>query len=190
MKKIFFVFFILLKSLSYCADTWHGSGKPDNILVVLYKVLDPLIVEVEQPERIVIPASNGSYRYSNYSKSRRPLTVKVSAKYNKDKVDDILRKIYERVYFKLDNNGDFELTNKKYGDKKIKGKGYFIDSEAKATETNKLSEIDKEFSGSVGAEKFNATTQVDADFIINDITNTPMGEYQGTLMLDVWFGGI
>lgn len=188
MKKIIFIFFILIFSFSYSQTHWSGTNY-QNSLVVLYKALDPLIVTVDQPQKIIIPASRGTYKYSLYSQSKRTLNVKVTAQYNKDKIDDILRKVYERVYFKLQNNGEFDLIHKDQNDKKIKGKGFFVDNDSNASETNKLSEINKAFAGSVGDEKFSATTEIDAEFTIDDVSNVPMGVYSGTLKLDVWFGG-
>lgn len=186
MKKMIFIFFMLISCFSYTQTHWKGEDSP---LVILYKALDPLIVTVEQPDKIIIPASKGTYKYSLYSQSKKPLSVKVAAKYNENTVDNILRKVYERAYFRLRDNGNFELLHKEQKDKKIKGKGYFIDDEVQATETKKLYEINKEFAGSVGHNKFSTTTQIDVDFIIDDTNNAPMGVYNGTLKLDVWFGG-
>lgn len=188
MKRILVGIYFLLVSISYSDTHWSGNYHNEN-LVILYKVLDPLIVTIDAPQKIILPAVKGTYRYSEKSKSQRPLRVVVKADYTKSQVDNILRKVYEKVYFRLQGNGDFDLVNRDEMSKKIQGKGYFIDSESGATVNNKLSEINKSFAGSVGAEKFSAETEIDADFIINDPANVPMGLYTGTLKLDVWFQG-
>lgn len=192
MKKIIFMFFILISSIGYSETSWEGNNYDKN-LVVLYKVLDPIIVNVEQPQKINIPAVKGKYIYSNYSKNRKALQVKVETPFNKGMIDEILRKVYEKVYLKLQNSGDFDLNYINKKDKgteniTIKGKGYFIDSSVSATEDTKTSYIEKQFANSVAGDKFSTTTEVDAEFTV-DNDNIPMGVYKGTLKLDVWFGG-
>lgn len=192
MKKIIFMFFILISSIGYSETHWSGKDH-DKSLVVLYKVLDPLIVKVDEPKRIIIPAKKNTYKYSEYSEDHRKLKVDVSTSYNKDKIDDILRKVYENVHFKLQKDGAFELNRVKKENEKaenvvIKGKGYFVDSSVSATEKDKKTQITKPFSSSVVGNKFSATTEIDAEFTV-DNDNIPMGVYKGTLKLDVWFGG-
>ena len=192
MKKIIFMFFILISSIGYSETSWEGNNYDKN-LVVLYKVLDPIIVNVEQPQKINIPAVKGKYIYSNYSKNRKALQVKVETPFNKGMIDEILRKVYEKVYLKLQNSGDFDLNYINKKDKgteniTIKGKGYFIDSSVSATEDTKTSYIEKQFANSVAGDKFSTTTEIDAEFTV-DNDNIPMGVYKGTLKLDVWFGG-
>lgn len=192
MKKIIFMFFILISSIGYSKTYWDGKDY-DKSLVVLYKVLDPLIVKVDEPKRIIIPAKKNTYKYSEYSEDHRKLKVDVSTSYNQNEIDDILRKVYENVYFKLQNNGEFELNRVKKENEKaenivIKGKGYFVDNSASAIEQDKKTQITKPFSSNVAGNKFSATTEIDAEFTV-DNDNIPMGVYKGTLKLDVWFGG-
>lgn len=192
MKKAIFFLFILISSIGYSKTTWNGINYDKN-LVVLYKALDPLIVKVDEPKRIIIPAKRNTYKYSEYSSDHRKLKVDVSTSYNKDQIDDILRKVYENVYFKLQNDGNFDLTHVKKENEKvenvtIKGKGYFVDNSVSATDKEKKSEITKPFSSSVVGNKFSTTTEIDAEFTV-DNDNIPMGVYTGTLKLDVWFGG-
>lgn len=192
MKKAIFFLFILISSIGYSKTMWKGNNYDKN-LVVLYKALDPLIVKVDEPKRIIIPAKRNTYKYSEYSSDHRKLKVDVSTSYNKDQIDSILRKVYENVYFKLQNDGNFDLTHVKKENEKvenvtIKGKGYFVDNSVSATDKEKKSEITKPFSSSVVGNKFSATTEIDAEFTV-DNDNIPMGVYTGTLKLDVWFGG-
>lgn len=194
MKKIIFVFFILVSSMGYSKTIWSGNNYDKN-LVVLYKVLDPLIVTVDKPQKIVIPAIQKTYKYSEYSQGNRKLQVKVETPFNKGMIDDILRKVYEKVYFKLQNEGNFDLNYTGKKDKEtentvIKGKGYFVDNKVGATENLKKVQIEKDFASTVNSEqnKFSTTTEIDAEFTI-DKENIPMGVYTGTLKLDVWFGG-
>lgn len=182
MKKILLMLFLIISSLSYSATNW--KPKHNKKIIVIYKVLDPLIVEVDKPQKIVVPATETTFKYSDYSSSKRKLDVKVKASYT-GTVDRILAKIYERVYFKLENEGKFELTHTTEKDKKISGKGYFVD--AGIPETQKKTTHDKEFITNLQGNTFSASTQIDAEFTKEK--DLPMGVYQGTLRLDVWFGG-
>ena len=188
MKKVLIGIYFLIISISYSDTFWSGNYYNDS-LVILYKVLDPLIVQVDTPSRIKLPALDGVYKYSEKSDTQKPLRVVVKADYTKERIDDILRKVYEKVHFKLQDSGEFYLKNDNNPDKKIKGNGYFIDKEVGATAVNKMNEIDKEFAGSVGSEKFSAETEIDVDFTVSDGKNLPRGIYTGTLKLDVWFYG-
>ena len=183
MKRIFIVLsFLLITIISYSEVKWDGE---DGRVTIIYKIVDPLIVEVEQPQKLVIGANQKKFTYSEASKRKKALLVTVKSPYNQ--VDELLRKIYETVYFKLDNNGEFKLTNEKTT-KEISGKGYFIDNEAQATRDKKVTEISKPFANRVNGNGFSVTTGVDADFTLPE-EEVPMGVYKGTLYLNVWFGG-
>lgn len=183
MKKIIILsIFFIISIISYSDVKWSGdSGK----MSIIYKVVDPLIVKVDQPERIIVSQNQKTFTYSKMSSSKKVLAVNVTSSYNY--VDEILREIYKTVYFELVNNGDFVLKQANTIEE-IKGKGYFIDSENNATYTNKLTKIDKPFSSSVAGNIFSATTGIDADFTLPE-GDVPMGVYTGTLKLNVWFGG-
>lgn len=184
MKKILFAIFILMTSISYCKESiWSVTSK--NPIVIVYKVLDPLVVTVEQPEKIVVPAGVTTFKYSEYSKNKKKLNVRVKSSYT-GHVDNILRKIYERVHFELQNGGMFDLIHEKEKSKKIIGKGYFVDG-GLAPEGEKKTYYNKEFSNNLVVDSFNASTQIDVEF--NKEATLPMGIYTGTLKLNVWFNG-
>lgn len=186
MRKIYILsLFLVLAIFSYSNNvTWTGdSGK----ITIIYKVVDPLIVTVEQPEKLTVSANQKTFTYSDMTKSKKPLLVTVKTTYNSGTVDDILRKIYEIVYFELEKTGKFELTNGT-NPELITGQGYFIDSQANATKNTKLTAINKPFANNVGGDTFSTTTEIDVDFTLPD-GEVPMGLYTGTLRLNVWFAG-
>lgn len=183
MKRILILLsFLVVTVMSYSDVKWEGE---DGRVTIIYKIVDPLIVEVEQPQRLVIGANQKKFTYSEASKKKKPLLVTVRSPYNQ--VDELLRKIYETVYFELGNRGEFKLVNEKTT-KEINGQGYFIDNEGKATRDKKVTELSKPFANRVNGNGFSVTTGVDADFTLPE-GEVPMGVYKGTLHLNVWFGG-
>ena len=109
MKRIFIVLsFLLVTIISYSDVKWEGE---DGRLTIIYKIIDPLIVDVEQPQKLVIGSNKKNFTYSEVSKTRKPLLVTVKSSYNE--IDELLRKIYETVYFELPNMGEFKLKNEK-----------------------------------------------------------------------------
>lgn len=184
MKKLLFVLFVLINLFSYGKDSiWNTTSK--NPIIVIYKVLDPLIVKVDQPDKIVVPANITNFKYSEYSENKRKLNVIVESPYT-GPIDKVLEKIYEKVHFQLESSGNFELIHDKEKNKKIIGKGYFIDGDL-ATETEKKSYYSKGFSNNLVGNSFKASTQIDVDF--NKEKDAPMGVYKGVLKLNVWFDG-
>lgn len=176
--------FLVFGIISYSDVKWSGdSGK----ISIIYKIVDPLIVTVEEPEKLIVSANQKTFTYSKMSSKKAPLVVKVTSSYNQNTIDEILRKIYETVYFQLQNGGKFELKNGAE-QKVITGNGYFVDSQVTATEGAKLTEISKPFSSTVSGNTFSTTTGIDVDFTLPD-GDVPMGIYRGTLYLNVWFGG-
>lgn len=183
MKRIFIVLsFLLATIISYSEVKWEGE---DGRLTIIYKIIDPLIVDVEQPQKLVIGSNKKNFTYSEVSKTRKPLLVTVKSSYNE--IDELLRKIYETVYFELPNMGEFKLKNEK-NNAEIIGKGYFIDNEVGANRSNQRTEISKPFSNRVNGATFSTTTNIDANFTLPE-GEVPMGVYKGSLHLNVWFGG-
>lgn len=186
-KSIILSLFLLMAIFSYSMVTWEGDK---NNVSIIYKIVDPVIVEVEKPQKIVVSSGQKNFTYSEMVKDRKRIGVKVNTPYNPTMIDDVLRAIYERVYFSLQDNGNFDLKNTTDPTNVsiIKGKGYFVDQNSGVLAAEKRTFYDKEFANSVGGVGFYTTTEIDADFTMQQ-DNMPMGVYTGTLKLDVWFGG-
>lgn len=187
MKKILILLsFLLVTIISYSDVKWEGE---DGRVTIIYKIVDPLIVDVEQPQKLVIGANQKKFTYSEASKDKKRVNVKVNAPYNQNhSIDNILRAIYAKVYFELQDKGEFNLTHTKNPENIIKGQGYFVDKEAGISSNDKKTFYNKDFSNRVNGNKFYTTSQIDADFEMTK-ENMPMGVYSGTLKLNVWFGG-
>lgn len=186
MKRIFIVLsFLLITIISYSDVKWEGE---DGRVTIIYKIVDPIIVDVEQPQKLIVSANQKKFTYSEVNRDKKRINVRINAPYNQNhSIDSILRAIYEKVYLELQNDGKFELQNEKKSQNIIKGKGYFVDNEAKVMSKDKQTFYSKEFSNRVNGNKFYTTSQIDADFEMDE--NMPMGVYKGTLKLNVWFGG-
>ena len=181
IKKIIVFFFIVFSFSTFSQTYWKGENKK---ITIIYKVLDPLIIDIEPTERLYISKLDKNFKYSQKSTTRNGILVKVETPYNTSSYDEILRKIYEKVYFQLENEGVFDLVHENNTMYKIKGSAYFVDENVK----EKATEYSKEFASSVAGSSFNTTTRIDVDFSLPD-TELPLGIYKGTLRLNVWFGG-
>lgn len=183
MKKIILLL-LLIKNCFLFGDTfWSGEDKQG--ITVVFKVLDPLIVNVEKPSKLYISKLDKKFSYSEKSDTKKSLLVSVETPY--ENVDNILRRIYENVYFKLENNGVFKLSHESQKQFYIQGNGYFIDDQYISKDL-KATEYSKPFSNTLNGNKFYTTTNIDVDFSILD-ENIPLGIYNGSLILNVWFGG-
>ena len=187
MKKIVILsLFLIVSFFSYSDVIWNGE---EQKISIIYKVVDPIIVQIENPpQKITVSSGQKNFTYSEMAKDKRMISVRVNAPYNQNNIDNLLRAIYERVYFSLQNNGSFELKSATDPTSIIQGNGYFVDPAAGIVATSKQTSYNQEFANSVGGTNFYTTTQIDADFTMPQ-ENMPMGIYSGTLRLDVWFGG-
>ncbi len=146
-------------------------------LVVIYKVLDPLSVIVDKPEKMTVSVGDQTFKYSEVSTSKSPLNIKIETPYN-DR-DEILDKIYGTAALKLANNGDFNLVNSTTNTEIIKGRGFFKDGSS--------SLILPLYNAST-PNKYQASTTVDAIFN-EERKQMLMGNYKGVLILNVTYGG-
>lgn len=184
-KKFILVIFFIFSLMAFSAVHWDGE---EGRLRVMYKILDPLTVVVDKLNKIRTNTLDKEFTYSSKNNGQK-IKVTVSAPYNNSAIDDYLRKIYERVYFSLKNQGQFSLKNQTSSVvTEIKGKGYFVDKEEGITEDKKEYSYSKPFSSRVSESPFLATTEIDVDFKLPQ-GEVPIGVYKGTLVLDVWFGG-
>ncbi|WP_448820824.1 hypothetical protein [Cetobacterium sp.] len=146
-------------------------------LVVIYKVLNPLTVTVDTPEKMVVKAGNQSFKYSDSVASKKKIGIKVEAPYYKR--DEILDLVYATATLKMQDNGNFYLTSA--DGTKIKGRGYFPSVGEKAViQTLPL------YTTTVNG-KYEARTEVDAVFN-EDNSEMKLGEYSGVLKIDVTYG--
>lgn len=151
----------------------------DNQLVVIYKVLNPLVVEVDQTEKMKVTSSRNTFRYSEIVPTRKKIGVTVKAPYNER--DLILDKIYGTAKLELENNGSFELVEIKDSQKKIDGRGFFV-SGGKESSIITL----PLFNASV-QNRYEQRTEIDA--IFNERGEEMlMGTYKGVLKLNVTYG--
>lgn len=174
MKRItlFFISFCLCKNL-YSVTTINFSKQ----LVVIYKVLNPLSVTVEIPEKMTVKSGDQAFKYSDVTASKKKIGVKVEAPYHAR--DEILDRVYGTAKLRMQNNGNFELVST--DGSKIKGRGFFSSVSEQAIEQT-LPLYTTSSSG-----KYEARTEVDAMF--NEERNVmKLGQYSGVLRIDVTYG--
>lgn len=146
-------------------------------LVVIYKVLNPLTVSVDVPEKMVVKAGNQSFKYSDSIASKRKIGIKVEAPYyNRDEILDL---VYATATLRMRNKGNFDLIGN--NGTKIKGRGFFPSVGENATE-KVLPLYTTTLNG-----KYEARTEIDAVFNENN-SEMKLGEYSGVLTIDVTYG--
>ena len=173
-KKNILIIFILLSLYTYSATSFNFTKQ----LVVIYKVLEPLSVIVDKPEKMIVKKGTQSFKYSEVA-SLGPLNIKIEAPYNER--DEILDKIYGTATLELQNNGAFELIETTNSDLKIDGQGFFP---AEGESSYKM--VLSLYNASV-SNKYQASTTVDVVFNKNN-KEMLMGTYKGVLILDVTYG--
>lgn len=175
MKRLIASMFIISSLYTFSITTFNFN----NQLVVIYKVLNPLVVEVTQTEKMQIRSSQDTFKYSDVIPSKKKIGVTVKAPYNER--DLILDKIYGTARLELENRGEFELTDTKDPQKKIDGRGFFPSvGEDAYMITLPL------FNATV-QNRYEESTEIDAFF--NEKKNTMlMGTYKGVLKLNVTYG--
>lgn len=146
-------------------------------LVVVYKVLNPLTVTVEMPEKMTVKSGNQSFKYSEIIESKKRIGIKVAAPYHAR--DEILDKVYGTATLRMQNGGKFELTSDEGN--KIKGRGFFPSVSETATE-----EVLPLYT-TTSSDKYEARTEVDAVFN-EDKAMMKLGKYKGVLRIDVTYG--
>ena len=177
LKKILLIFKIILFSQNIYSATTINFTKQ---LVVIYKVLDPLSVTVDIPEKMTVKAGKESFKYSDVISTKAPLNVKIEAPYNLR--DEILDKIYGTATLVLKNQGEFTLTDLKNSTNTIKGRGFF------PTEGDKAYQLILPLNDASAANKYQASTTINAMFN-EELKEMVMGTYKGVLVLDVTYGG-
>lgn len=149
-------------------------------LVVIYKVLNPLSVVVDKPEKMIVKSSKETFKYSSVIQSRAPLNVKIEAPYKVR--DEILDKIYGTATLVLRNHGNFELKKIDDASNIVKGRGFF------PSKGEQIYEMVLPLNDASAANKYQASTTIDAVFN-EDKKEMAMGSYKGVLILDVTYGG-
>ena len=176
MKKKIMYLFLAVYALSYTATNFNIT----NQLVVIYKVLDPLTVVVDTPEKMIVKHGKQSFLYSEVVTSQKPLEVRVQAPYNER--DEILDRIYGTATLELRNNGRFTLTETSNATEKIEGKGFFPSAGEGSSKV-----VLPLYSGSTPANRYDARINLDARFN-EENKEMLIGVYKGVLFLDVIYG--
>lgn len=173
MKKVI----IFLLGLYFCQSLYSRTTVNfTKELVVIYKILNPLTVTVDKPEKMVVKAGNQIFRYSETVSSKVPLNIRIEAPYNVR--DGILDQIYGTATLELENNGKFDLTDGSTNNV-IKGRGFFLDN------VSHLLNLKLESTESL--RKYHGLVTVDAVFN-EDGSEMLMGNYKGVLRLNVTYG--
>lgn len=196
---IFLLIFELCKATSW---NFTGGLNGEDGLMIVYKTLPPLSVEVDQPEVMIVPASNAPFRYSEVNKNRNLLEVRIEIRFNKEIIETnnavnkkIVRSVYDRAKLNFKDDGIFYLE--KINSKKIKKDvldevNNKIDGEVFFTTAGGV-DLGKEITEKIGDTIQNGTLSkryiyIDAKFN-KEGKQLMLGEYKGTATLVVEFLG-
>lgn len=122
-KKLIILLGSLLLSTGVFSTTWEYEGGLDGEsgLMIVYKTLPPLIVEVDEPELMTVPKGTKSFKYSEVVRSKKPLNVKIEIYFNNSVVEDnginkeIIRTIYDTAKLSFVEQGEFKLIKEDSG---------------------------------------------------------------------------
>lgn len=201
-KKIIFLISGILLTVSTFATTWKFEGGLDGKsgLTIVYKTLPPLIIDVDEPEMMVVPRGNQMFRYSEVSRSKQPLNVSIKVFFNKSIVEDnginknIVRTLYDTVRLSFSNAGKFELI-KKSGSVQPKSNDITVDGEVFFTNRNGAIEgnngklLEKKIGDSIqNGILSEQEIYIDARFN-NQKKEMLSGQYEGKVTLEIEFIG-
>lgn len=202
MKRIIILFLLLLSFNSFSTKWQYGGGLDGEAgLMIVYKSIPPLVLKIDEPETILIPSGNGTFKYSEISKSKKPLNVRLEVKFNSHIVENnsvnksIISTIYDTARYSFINNGSFflEKTSIKNGEilieEGIDGEVFFTDINGNEEAANKAKIINRKLSESVKDGILNREdVYIDAIFNRRNKQLTT-GRYEGKTTLVVEFLG-
>lgn len=203
IKNLIVLFFII--TINSFSTIWNFNGLDGEAgIILIYKTLPPLTVEVEQPEKMVVSKEQKNFKYSEVSPSRKPLQVKIEIKFNDSIIEanninkEIIRTIYDSAKLSFLNEGKFSLIKhtQENGMKKNKEllpvEETIIDAEAFFTNDKALfegKEIERVLKDSIqGGTLTRQDIYIDAEFNKNNKILLA-GEYSGSITLVVEFIG-
>jgi|GEM_PF-6373799 len=117
-KKLLKLFLLCCMSILSYSATWKFEGglNGDEGLMLIYKTLPPLIIEVDSPETMRVSKNIGEFTYSKVTNLKRPLNVSIKVSFNNDIIEnnnavnkEIVRTIYDTTKLSFKDNGRFYL---------------------------------------------------------------------------------
>lgn len=204
MKKLLlFILVGLISHINLYSTRWDFGGLDGEAgLIILYKTLPPLIVEVEKPEVLKIPKTNKSFKYSETVSKNTPLNVNIEVIFdnkiiNKNGINkEIVRTIYNEVELSFDGDGKFKLDRVDNSSKeKIKEKTLSsIDGEVFFTNRNGVTDGDGKKVKKILGDTIKDGKLKQDDIYIDAIFNSELkslnsGRYIGKATLIVEFIG-
>ncbi len=134
----------LFFSLTSFSTEWKYEGGLDGGagLMIVYKSIPPIKIEVDEPETMVVPRGKQTFRYTEVSKIKEPLKVKIEVQFDSSIVSDnglnkdIVNQMYNSAKLWFDNDGMFEMiasdklifkANNLVNSENIKAEVFFVD---------------------------------------------------------------
>lgn len=210
VKKIIVgVSVLLLSVIAFGKTTWKLNGALDGDagLMIVYKTIPPLMVDVEDPDLMVVSKSRGSFTYSEVAKSKQPLKGRIEINYDKDVASqgnnglnkNIIRTIYNSVNISFLDNGVFALRKDTTGiepkkgerrldlENQIDGEVFFTSSKGLTRNSDKRQKLKLEDTVQNGVLR-TADVYIDARFNKGG-KELMAGKYRGVTTLVVEFVG-
>lgn len=200
MKKIIIIFNLFIVSV-FGKTEWTYSGITDGGLMILYKTLPPLVVEVDEPEIMRVKKGSESFKYSNVTKTQKPLNVNIEIKFNNSIIEenainkDIVQTIYDSVRLSFQNDGIFNLYKNTDGIlpkntiESIDGEVFFTDISGTRLPGNEAKILLKPLGNTIqGGVLSQNNIYIDSEFNKNKKEILP-GNYNGEVKLEVEFIG-
>lgn len=197
--KIIYIFLIFcISKIIYSGTNWQFSAgvNGNGGLMIVYKTLPPLVVNVDQPKVMRVKKGRDPFKYSESSGENKPLNVMIKVEFNKEVVGEnginkeIIRSIYNNVTLSFKNNGIFSLikTTEK-SDLQIDAQAYFTDQNGIRINDKAHPIINRNLSDTIqNGILLQNDIYIDAEF--NKMQQELLeGRYEGTVILEVEFNG-
>lgn len=198
--KIVIIFNLLIVNI-FSKTEWTYSGINDGGLMILYKTLPPLIVEVDEPEIMRIKKGSETFKYSNVTKTKKPLNVNIEIRFNNSIIEenainkDIVQTIYDSVRLSFQDDGKFNLYKSTEGIlpknivESIDGEVFFTDISGTKLQGNEAKILVKPLGNTIqGGVLSQNNIYIDSEFNKDKKQILP-GNYSGEIKLEVEFIG-
>lgn len=199
MKMASIFLFIILNFKYLNSETiWSFSSGVNGTggLMIIYKTLPPLVVDVDTPKLMRVKKGNDIFKYSEASGENKPLNVRVKVQFNTEVVEDnginkeIIKNIYNNITLSFKNYGRFQLKPlDKNNDLNIEAQAYFTDFNGVKINDKAHPIINKNLGDTISNGLLSQNDiYIDAEFN-KERKNLLAGEYKGTVILEVEFNG-
>ncbi len=194
MKKKYFKVILILCFCLVFINKKILVASTNTIIYTVVKIINPIVINVENPEEIIITPNDNNIIYSNITgkKIKINLAIPLNVSLGQSQNDWVVKKYLSRTTLSILGGGNFQLDMQAPGTvgKKILGKAYFGNDPTSTTLASHtiIKDMDYKFLSSSGG--YSAVEELDVIFT-QDSSNSPIekGIYKGKVRVKAIYGG-